>query len=51
MDQFAILADFDGVLDRVERGETIPIERNGRVTARFVPDSSEDDEIEVRRVD
>ena len=44
MDVLAILEDFDAVLDRVENGESIPIERDGRRVARFVPDDSEDSE-------
>lgn len=31
-----LLADFDAVLDRVEAGETITIERDGRPVARLV---------------
>jgi antitoxin (DNA-binding transcriptional repressor) of toxin-antitoxin stability system len=40
MDVNEILDDFEQVLDRVERGETIPIERDGKRIARFVPGDS-----------
>jgi antitoxin (DNA-binding transcriptional repressor) of toxin-antitoxin stability system len=37
MDVADILADFDAVLDQVERGETIAILRNGRRVAYLAP--------------
>jgi antitoxin (DNA-binding transcriptional repressor) of toxin-antitoxin stability system len=33
-----IIADFDAVLDQVERGETIAIFRDGRLIAYFKPE-------------
>jgi antitoxin (DNA-binding transcriptional repressor) of toxin-antitoxin stability system len=46
MDVNEILAHFGQVLDRVESGEIVPIERDGKVIGRFVPHDDEDVEAE-----
>ena len=45
-----ILVHFDEVLDRVEAGETVPIERDGKVIGLFLPYEGEDMKAEGQEV-
>lgn len=51
MEALEILADFDRILDRVENGEVIRIERDGKTIGQFEPFNPLPADNEARQID